>query len=448
MPCHAGVPPLLVADAFAVRRADGFTIALPELRLEAGAAVVLLGPPGSGKSTVLRGLLGLLEDAAAASQGQVAWCGEPRAALAGASWQRILRTEVVLLPQDAAAAFDPLQRIDRQLYELTGAGPTAVLAVLQALGIALPEALLRRWPHQISGGEAQRLLFALARLRRPRLVVADEPTAHLDAGSRARVVAELQALRAAGAALLLATHDRQLPGELGALVLVAGHGCFAAGQPPAVAPPAPPPPLVMAGPPQLEARGLEVQFGARQVLAGLDLCLWPREVLAVTGPSGVGKSTLLAVLAGRRAAERGTVRRPEPAHYVQLCGQDAWAGLTPGRTLGSLLDEVGADAALVARLLAALRLPHALLQRTAQRMSGGERRAAGLLRALAVAPRVLLLDEPTAGLDAAAASGLFTELLALQRELGFALGFATHDTELAAAVAHRVLTLCGGRWAA
>jgi peptide/nickel transport system ATP-binding protein len=447
MPCDAQVPPLLEAEAFVVRRGDAFAVELPALQLAAGGVVALVGPPGSGKSTLLLGLCGQLE-AAATATGAVRWCGGPRPDPASAAWRRVLWSQCAVLPQEAMASLDPLQRLGPQLAALAGVPEAAVARALTDLGVEAAEALVRRFPHQISGGQAQRAWLAVAVLRAPRLVVADEPTAHLDAATRQQVVAHLRGLCAAGSALLLATHDLRLPEELGAAVFAAAGGRFVPGCMAPLAWPARPPAVDPSRPPVLEAQGLEVAFGAAPVLAGLDLELRPGEVLAVTGPSGVGKSTLLGVLAGRRRADRGAVRLAVPVRSVQLCGQDAWAGLTPGRTLQSLLDEVAADPGLVARLLQALGMPRQLLQRSAQRLSGGERRAAALLRALAVQPKVLLLDEPTAGLDRAAAAGLFAELLALQGEFGFALGFATHDDELAAAVAHRVLALRAGRWAA
>lgn len=425
-----------------MRRGAEFAVALPELRLGAGEVAALFGPSGSGKSTLLAGLLGLVADGEATVGGRVRLCGAELGRTPAAAWRRLLAHQVAFLAQEAGPALDPLRPVGQQLVAAARVDRAAAVAALQSLGVAAAAALLDRLPHQISGGEAQRVLLAVALLRRPALVVADEPTASLDGGSYGELLAALRRLRDDGVALLVASHDRRLLRDLDARVLVAGPLGFLPGA--ATAPEWPRcDAVVAAGAPVLAAHGLEVAFGRRQVLAGVDVALRPGEFAALCGASGAGKSTLLRVLAGWQTADRGQVMRPHRRSAVQYCGQDARGTLTPGRTLGSLLDEARAPGFELEPALAALRLPRTVLERTGAELSGGERRRAALLRALAVAPAVLLLDEPTAGLDGPAAAALLTELLALQRRQCLALLLATHDPELAA-VAPRRWTLQDG----
>ena len=130
---------------------------------------------------------------------------------------------------------------------------------------------------------------------------------------------------------------------------------------------------------------------------------------------------------------------------VQLVCQDASLALTPGVPLRRLLAEASAPSFDALSGAASVLLPAGALQQPCERMSGGERRRAALLRALGVVPDELELDEPTASLDRAAANAVLATLIALQRSRALALVIVTHDLEMARAIAHRVLMLQGGR---
>jgi ABC-type glutathione transport system ATPase component len=443
MSCDARVPALLDVDGFVVRRRSGWSVRIPHLRLQAGQVVALHGASGVGKSTALAGLFGLLEGRDVAVDGTVRWRGDEWRELVGPSQRRALRQEIAFLTQDAAAALDPLAPIGLQIAQATGCSAAQIAAMLDELGVAHSSELCRRLPHQVSGGEAQRALLAIAFLRAPALVVADEPSASLDAQAQAALRSQLQALVQRGCGLLLATHDHRLVHDLSASVLVASGDAFV----PGVVDPAPWPehgrePDVGTVP-LLAAEGLRVSFAGRVVLDGVDLAVHRGEVVALVGVSGTGKTTLARVLAGHRRPDAGVVRRPGRARAVQLVPQDAFASLTPRRSLASLLEEtaVGHDAELLA---ARLQLGPALA-RQAWQLSGGERRRAALLRALTVRPDVLVLDEPTASLDRQTAVAVMRSVLDLQRDRGMGIVLITHDLELARAVAHRVCRIDGGR---
>jgi peptide/nickel transport system ATP-binding protein len=444
MACDARVTALLDVTGFVATSPLGVGLALPRLVLAPGQVAALHGASGAGKTTLLLALFGLLQRTGWRVEGRVQWRGEPWPAAGSAAQRQRLRHELAFLLQDAPGALDPLLPVGRQLEQLAGCTAAAAVAMLDQLGIAAPAAACARPPHALSGGEAQRVLLAIAFLRRPALVVADEPSASLDAGSTAELIRNLRALRDQGAAVLLATHDPRLLRELDAEVYTCRAGSFELGVPAAAAwPLAAPPPA--APEPVLQARGLRLGRAGRTVLDGLDLTLHRGEIVAVVGESGIGKTTLLRVLAGHQRPDAGTIERAPQRTAVQLVWQDAMASLTPGRTLQSLLAEAHAPDFVAAAGAAAVRLPIALLARTREQLSGGERRRAALLRALAVAPEVLLLDEPLAALDRATAIEVMAMLLELQRSRSLALLLVTHDEELAAVVAHRVLRLQGGR---
>lgn len=423
-----------------LRPAAGLMLELPALDLPAGGALALLGPSGSGKSTALLGLLGLGGDEIAV-HGAVTCSGSPRPTPGSPAWRSWLRHDIAWIAQDARAALDPVQTLGQQLHDATDADAARVHAALAALDLGDAPALLRRYPHQVSGGQAQRLLLALALLRRPKLLVADEPTASLDAARRGLFLRELAALRERGTAVLLATHDLSLVEALGAQVLRWEHGTVQPGLPAPVDWPRPAP-VRAAAPVVLRARGLELRRGATALLRGVALDLRAGEVVALLGPSGVGKTSLALALAGLLPPTAGSVDAARGA--VQVLFQDAYASLTPGRRLSSLLQETAA-AATVQQLAPRLGLGAAELARTGAQLSGGQRRRAALLRALTVAPRALILDEPTASLDAETACAVLATVFEVAAAHDTACLLITHDETLARSVAHRRLRIHDGR---
>ncbi|MCK5940332.1 MAG: ABC transporter ATP-binding protein, partial [Planctomycetes bacterium] len=402
------------------------------------------GPSGCGKTSLLVSMFGLLDRPGWHGTGAVRLRGRQLLGVAEDDLQELRRTQLAFLMQDAHGALDPLVRVGEQIEAATGRGRDDVVDMLQRLGIADAASLCERQPHRISGGQAQRALLAIAFLRRPPLVVADEPSASLDGGSYAELVGRLRELVAAGSALLMATHDHRLLRDLDAEVYAIEGGTFARAQPQQAPWPARPPEDVGTVA-VLEADGISVSYGSRAVLDGVDLRLRRGEIVALLGESGAGKTTLMRVLAGHREPDRGRVVRPPRRAAVQLVCQDALASLTPRRSLRGMLDEAHAPFFDAGAGASAVRLPEAVLDRTAAAMSGGERRRAALLRAIAVQPDVLLLDEPTASLDREAAATVVENLLTMQRSRALALLIATHDESLAEAIAHRRLILREGR---
>lgn len=421
-----------------VQRACGFTARLESLALAAGEAALLIGPSGSGKSTLLRSFAGLRDCDSLSAAGTVAVLGVDVMTLGWEARRRLLREQVAVLPQEAHAALDPMLAIGAQCGVLARSAPEILFATLERLGITDPAALCRRHPSQVSGGEAQRVLLAVAMLRQPRLLLADEPTSGLDDESVARWRSGLAELRAAGTAVVTASHDRRLRGQHGELQLVwNGTGGFAPGTVPVATVPGPVPP---AGSRAVAAlRGAEVRREGRRLLDGVDLVVREGESVALCGPSGSGKSTLARVLAGHVAADAGTVERPFGPGSVQLVFQDAGSSLTPGRSISSLFREAGTDPVL-ARCLG---LDANLLARTARELSGGERQRAALVRALGPAPALLVLDEVASMLDPANARTLVEVLWGLDPRP--ALLWITHDEEFARAVASRVHRMESGR---
>ncbi len=476
---------LLELRDFGLRRAGVESLRQINLTIRRGESLAVVGRSGAGKSSLLRAIGGLL-DADESPMGGLSRTG------GAAPWR-----EIGFVFQEPRAALDPLWRAGDLVAEpLRALGvPTAeherrVLRALFDAGLPEPERMARSLPHQLSGGERQRVLLAVALVRRPALLLLDEPSSALDHAAAARLYDDLERLRhAEGLAWIAASHERlaaeraqrvlQLEG--GSLVASRDSGEFLADlDNPLVRAFSPAPRRARGarmGELVLEATDLHLVRGdgrarKRHVLRGASLALRAGRATAVVGASGAGKTSLLRLLLALEAPSAGVVhyrdeagtrlpwsdmderaRRPLRQRFGAVF-QDPRGSLDPRRSvreslveplrvLGGfaraaaderallLLEEVGLDASFLARLPA--------------RMSGGERARVALCRALALDPRVLVLDEPTASFDPILRAEFARLLGELVERRGLALLFVAHDRALVEMLADEVLELAGGR---
>ncbi|MEV0379331.1 ATP-binding cassette domain-containing protein [Nonomuraea sp. NPDC050643] len=450
------------------------------LELAAGEVLALVGASGSGKTTTGLALLG--EHA-------------PGVRITGDI--RIAPGAVAYVPQHPSSVLNPARRVGGVLREIArrsgeragqareGGEAGRVRAgeverrVREAAGRArLPLELLGRYPHQLSGGQQQRVVLAQALLLDPVLIVADEPTTGQDGLIRAEVVEELRGLRAQGIALVLLSHDLAMVRALADHVAVLHAGRVVESGPAATVLNEPRhdyttrllatrlTPRTSTGataPLLLEVRGLVAGHRRAPVLNGVSLGAAAGECVAVTGRSGSGKTTLARCVAGLHRASSGTVTldgRPLPGHLptrardVQYVFQDARASFDPYRGMAAQVARTavrlrgvspGAAAAKARDLLERVGLDERTAGCRPSALSGGELQRAALARALLAEPKVLICDEITSGLDALVQAAILDLLDELRRDLGLILLLISHDTDVVARLADRVLELDGGR---
>jgi energy-coupling factor transporter ATP-binding protein EcfA2 len=459
----------------------GWAVRGLDLTIEPGERVLLLGPSGAGKSTLLTALAGLVDPGVVETEGTLVLDGRP---------PRQSRERSGLLFQDPESQIVMGRAGDDVAFGLENRCVAAdgiwrrVDAALAAVEFPYGR---DRPTHALSGGEQQRLALAGTLALRPDLLMLDEPTANLDPDGAAEVRAVLgRVLDRLGATFILVEHrvEESLPLVDRVVVLEPGGGVLADGAPHAIFrdhgtrladagvwipdhPPAAPPrrqrpaaeTLVIA-----EHAAFRYPGSDRDALGGVDVAVRSAEALAIVGHNGSGKSTLAMLLAGLLRPRSGRVisgealaagRGHEPvarwparelASRIGTVFQDPEHQFLAGTVREELLigpRRVGVSEAAVRQrgedLLERLRLGH-LAEANPFTLSGGEKRRLSVGTALATAPRMLVLDEPTFGQDRRTWSELLA-LLAALRDDGRAVCFVTHDRVFANALADRTFEL-------
>ncbi|MFI0141442.1 dipeptide ABC transporter ATP-binding protein [Streptomyces luteogriseus] len=475
----------LRVDFGALRAVDGLSF-----RLEEGAALALVGESGSGKSTVASALLGLHRGTGARVEGSVEVAGTDVQRASDEELRRLRGGRAAMVFQDPLSSLDPYHAIGDQIAEVyrvhTRASRRAARAraveVLDRVGIPDAARRSRSRPHEFSGGMRQRALIAMALACEPRLLIADEPTTALDVTVQAQVLDLLHTLREeTGMGLLLVTHDVGVAAESVDEVLVMRHGRAVEHGPAGGVLGAPAEPYtreLLAAVPRLdaprkastdpaevvlEATGLRRDFGRgkRAVTAVDDVSLTLRrgETLGIVGESGSGKTTLGRMLVGLLEPTAGTLAFEGRPHTgvnpaVQMVFQDPVSSLNPRRSVGeSIADPLRARGERrersirerVGELLERVGLEAGHHDRYPHEFSGGQRQRAGIARALAADPRVIVCDEPVSALDVTTQAHVVALLGELQRELGLALVFVAHDLAVVRQVSDRVAVMRHGR---
>ena len=478
-----------------------------------GRVCALVGESGSGKSMTAMAIMGLLPAGAKVS-GSIRFRGTELLPPNEKQNRRLRGTKMAMIFQDSLAALNPLHKVSRQLSEMAHPflkrDPKLCRAeVSEALArVHLPEELGQRYPHQLSGGQRQRVLLAMMTMRKPELLIADEPTTALDASLRLQMMSLMCALCSEQkTSLLLITHDLPLVrhfgdevcvmkggriietgkasklSELSELMKRPKHpytkkllGAYRVGRPTRRAPPR------SNEAPLLAVRDLCIRYpqrkgilrrikGYHDALTGVSFDLFAGETLAVIGGSGSGKTSLALALLRLLKDEdwNGSVRfagqdlRRLTSHQLrelrptmQMIFQDPAASINPRFgvfriiTEGLIRSRKKEDGNLedlqkkCKEAMTEVQLDPDRLFEPPSKFSGGQKQRIAIARALIMQPRLLVLDEPTSSLDVTVQTEIISLLRQLQKDHKLAYVFITHDMRLARSLGHKTLVLHGG----
>jgi peptide/nickel transport system ATP-binding protein len=463
-----------------------------------GEVLALIGESGSGKTTIALSLLGHIRPGAWISGGAIRVGDHEITALAEPALRGLRGNTISYVAQSAASAFNPSRTIMDQVVEpalahglmTRTAAEAKAVDLFRSLGLPQSDTIGERYAHQLSGGQLQRLMAAMALITDPELVILDEPTTALDVTTQIGVLqAFRRVVRELGTTAVYVSHDLAVVAQMADQVVVLNKGqvresgrirqildapaddytrtLMAAAHPVLDAEGTGRPTPI----PLLEVRDLTAGYGrvdaagnpAVPVLRDVSLTLQRGEILGVIGESGSGKSTLARVIAGLLPPARGEIlldggalpagleHRPREVFCrVQIVFQNADVALNPAHTVGQILKRPlafyhrlrGAEAdERVGELLDRIKLPRSIARRRCTELSGGQKQRVNLARALAASPDVILCDEVTSALDTVVGAAILDLLAELRRDLGIAMIFISHDISTVRAICDDVMVL-------
>jgi peptide/nickel transport system ATP-binding protein len=462
-----------------------------DLTLQKGRVLGLIGESGAGKSTIGLSAMAYGRGGVRLTGGTIHLNGR-EIRLADAKALRALRgREVTYVSQSAAASFNPAKQIMEQVIEtslshgLMGKAEAEARAkmLFKKLGLPNPDTIGNRYPHQVSGGQLQRCMTAMALCPKPDLVIFDEPTTALDVTTQIDVLAAIkEAIRDTHVAALYITHDLAVVAQVADEIMVLRHGRMVelgeTGQiihrptqdytkalvsvrslehqekPPA--------------PPVLQVQNLTARYRGTNfdVLKNVSVELPAGQTLAVVGESGSGKSTLARAITGLLPPGQGRItfagrplsadlagRTKDDLREIQMIYQMADTAMNPRQTVGTIIGRPlefyfglkGAERdKRVQELLDQIEMGKGFAQRYPAELSGGQKQRVCIARALAAKPKLIICDEVTSALDPLVADGILKLLLNLQAQEHVAYLLITHDLATVKAIADKIAVMFKG----
>ncbi|MFK7879029.1 ABC transporter ATP-binding protein [Roseobacter sp.] len=460
--------------------------------LAPGKVLGLIGESGAGKSTIGLASMAYGRGGVEITGGTVEVNGRDILKTGLRDIRRLRGAEVTYVSQSAAASFNPAKQIMEQVTEAAifhdkfskKEAEERAVELFRKLGLPDPENIGSRYPHQVSGGQLQRCMTALALCPQPDLVVFDEPTTALDVTTQIDVLAAIkEAIRDTGVAALYITHDLAVVAQVSDHIMVLQQGDTVEYGTTDQIINAPKEAYTQAlvsvrsieheeqqpsSTPILKVNGITARYSGTNfdVLKNINVELHPGQTLAVVGESGSGKSTLARVITGLLPPSQGQITfdgrvltpdlptRPlDDLRELQMIYQMADTAMNPRQTVGTIIGRPlefyfglkGAEKQKrIQELLDEIELGDGFQDRYPAELSGGQKQRVCIARALAAKPKLIICDEVTSALDPLVADGILKLLLRLQKSDDVAYLFITHDLATVRAIADSIAVMYQG----
>jgi peptide/nickel transport system ATP-binding protein len=460
--------------------------------LEGGKVLGLIGESGAGKSTIGLSAMAYGRGGVRITGGEVTLNGRDILKLGPKGLRGLRGREVTYVAQSAAASFNPAKRLMEQVIEATlkhglcsrSEAEARAVKLFGKLGLPNPETIGSRYPHQVSGGQLQRVMTAMALCPEPSLVIFDEPTTALDVTTQIDVLAAIkEAIRDTGVAALYITHDLAVVAQVSDHILVLRNGNKVEYGPVEQIIEAPQEDYTRAlvsvrsidhvekapAEPVLRVDNVTARYKGTNfdVLSNVTVDVAPGQTLAIVGESGSGKSTLARAITGLLPPSAGRItfadrtlspdlksRSRDDLRELQMIYQMADVAMNPRQTVGTIIGRPlefyfgmrGEEKRKrVQELLDQIEMGTGYIDRYPAELSGGQKQRVCIARALAAKPRLIICDEVTSALDPLVADGILKLLLELQAQEGVAYLFITHDLATVKAIADSIAVMYQGK---